>query len=626
MSTKKKKHTSVIPEAGRSETTLSRLDPSTISALRVELFVCLALAIAVTAVYWRATGYDFINLDDNLYVYDNPVVQGGLTGTGIAWAFTTYGDNYWSPATYLSHMLDVEMFGLNAGRHHRTNLIVHALNAILLFWFLRASTGSRWRSAAVAALFALHPLRVESVAWVAERKDLLAGLFWLATMLAWLRDRRCSFTVVALFALGLMAKPTVVTLPFALLLLDYWPLARFAEADLFSSRLKELAKEKIPLFAMSAAVSIITYLGQSSVGALAELSDIPFGTRLLNAVLSIGLYLKDTFWPLSLAVLYPYTKDLPVAQVAAAAVLISTVTVLLAWKRARLPFAFSGWLWFLGTLVPVLGLVQAGSQSRADRFTYLPSIGLLILMVWTLHAVIGGSAIGRRAGAALALAAVAGMGVLSWRQVDYWSGSLKLYERSLAVTSNNAILHNNLGKALGDMGMAKEAAEHYREAVRIDPRYLQANNNLGSALAGQGKKEEALATFEAVVKLEPRYAQAHFNRGVLLEQLGRTADSAKAHREALRLGLAGRFGALAHYHLGVILNNEGKSAEAVDEFTGALLIDPGLVEARKNIAIALYNTGKTREAIDALQRVLKITPNDADAKDKLKSMESRRTN
>lgn len=622
MSAKKKKHKSAIPEAGGEGVRSSWLDLTTIRAFRVELSICLALAIAVTAVYWRTTGYDFINLDDNLYVYDNPVVREGLTGTGVAWAFTTYGDNYWSPLTYLSHMLDVEMFGLNAGRHHRTNLILHALNALLLFWFLRAATGSRWRSAAVAALFALHPLRVESVAWVAERKDLLGGFFWLATVLAWLRDRRCSFAVVTLFALGLMAKPTVVTLPFALILLDYWPLGRFGEAGLFSTRFKDLAKEKIPLFAMSAAVSVVTYLGQRSVGALAELSDIPLGTRLLNAVLSVGLYLKDTFWPLSLAVLYPYDKGLRVAQVAPVAALLCAVTLLVIWKRTRLPFAFSGWLWFLGTLVPVLGVVQAGSQSRADRFTYLPSIGLLVLVVWTVHAALGGSGAGRLAGAALALAAVAGLSVISWRQVDYWSGSLKLYERSLAVTSNNAILHNNMGKALGDLGMAKQAAGHYREAARIEPNYVQAANNLGTALAGEGKKEEALAMFEQVVKIEPRYAQAQFNRGVLLGQLGRTSEAAKAHREALRLRLDARFGARAHYHLGVILNNEGKYAEAVEEFTGALLLDPGLIDARKNIAIALYNTGKTKEAVDALQRVLKITPNDADAREKLKFMET----
>ena len=603
------------------KTLYARLDPA-LRALRTELCICLALVIAVTAVYWRTTGYDFINLDDNLYVYDNPMVRGGITGTGVAWAFTTYGDNYWSPVTYLSHMLDIDMYGLDAGRHHRTNIIIHALNAVLLFWFLRAATGSKWRSAAAAALFALHPLRVESVAWVAERKDLLGGFFWLATMLAWLRDRRCSFAVVTLFALALMAKPTVVTLPFALLLVDYWPLGRFPAAEPFFARLKHLMREKVPLFAMSAAVSVITYLGQSSVGALAEFSAVPPATRALNAVLAVGLYLRDSFWPLALSVLYPYDKNLRVETVALVAALLGAITLLALLARTRHPFAVCGWLWFLGTLVPVLGLVQAGSQSRADRFTYLPAIGLTVLLVWTVHAALGASRAGRFAGAALALLASATLGVLAARQTGYWSDSIKLYERSLAVTRDNSILHNNLGKALADIGMAVKAADHYREAVRIDPRYLQATNNLGSALAGQGKKEEALATFEQALKIEPRYASAHFNRAVLLGQSGRIADSVKAHREALRLGLDARFGALAHYHLGVILNNEGKSEEAVEEFSGALLLDPGLIDARKNIAIALYNTGKTKEAIDALQRVVKIAPADADAKEKLKFMEA----
>lgn len=592
----------------------------TLRTFRLEILLCLALAAAVGGVYWPATGYGFVNFGDDLYVYANPIVRGGLTGIGLEWAFTTFSDNYWSPVTYISHMLDVEWFGMEAGKHHRTSLLIHGLNALLVFGLLRAATGSRWRSAIVAALFALHPLRVESAAWIAERKDLLGGFFWLAASIAWVRHRRCSLVVLALFALGLMSKPMLVTLPFVLLLMDYWPLGRFGNADFFSPRLRELVKEKIPLFALSAAVSAITILGQRSVGAIASLAEAPPLMRLENGVLSAVLYLRDTFWPQSLAVLYPYPKSLPPAQVAGAAILILAVTWLAFAKRARTPYVWTGWLWFLGTLAPVSGLIQAGSQSRADRFTYLPAIGLTVCIVWGLAELLGESK-RRYLGAALAVLAIVPLAVASRRQLETWRDSTTLFTRALAVTSANAIAHNNLGKALSETGNNREAIAHYRAALDLAPHYAECLNNLGTALAADGQTDTALDVFSAVVKQEPRYGNAHFNRGVILGRKNRAREAEQAFREALRRGIDTHQSALAHYHLGVILNNRGDHKPAIDEFTGALLLEPSFLDARKNLAIALYNTGQTSDAIHNLKRVLRERPADSDAQQKVTYMQ-----
>jgi len=495
-----------VPRVTGARTRVSRAPRAAVAA---------AIVVLTLLAFRGVLSNAFVIYDDNVYVTENVHVQKGLDGESIAWAFTTTDGSNWHPVTWLSHMLDVQLFGLDAGRHHGTNLLLHASNAVLLFLLLVRMTGALWRPAFVACLFAVHPLHVESVAWIAERKDVLSTLFWLLTLAAWLsylesKTAARYLLVVLLYGLGLMAKPMLVTLPFTLLLLDFWPLRRFALA-LGSRALAGLLREKAPLFAMAAASCVVTLVAQRSGGSLETLEGLRFAERLANAVLAYASYLSKTFWPASLAVFYPHPHaGLLAWSVVGSALLLAGVTALALRLARRAPFVAFGWFWYVGTLLPVIGLVQVGSQSMADRYTYVPLIGLFVAISWGLAELGRGRSV-RYAVASLAGASLVALFVTGRVQVGHWADSVALFEHTLAVTSPNCLAHNDLGIVLFGMGRTDEAIAHFREALRIQPDYAEAHNNLGAALAQTNRVPEALEHFRQAVRLKPGFEEARDN-------------------------------------------------------------------------------------------------------------------
>lgn len=451
--------------------------------LRLPLLLSAALALLTLAAWLPALRNGFVNLDDGLYVTGNPQVQKGITRAGVAWALTANVANNWHPLTLLSHMLDCQLFGLDPAGHHAMSLLLHLADVLLLFAVLARMTGALWRSAAVAALFAVHPLHVESVAWAAERKDVLSALFWILAMGAWTSyARRPSLgrylLVVLLMALGLAAKPMVVTLPFALLLLDVWPLERLGLGW------KRLMAEKLPLLALSVAASLATLRYQRT--SLAPLELVPWSLRLANAAVSYAAYLGKLLLPRNLAVFYPIPLAIPAWQAAGSAALLAALTALAVWKVRQAPWLLVGWLWFLGTLVPVIGLVQVGRQAMADRYTYLPSIGLFLAIVWGISELL------RERRAVLAAASAVAIALLAagtWMQVGYWKDSLVLYRHALAVTRDNYVAHVGLAKALAAEKDWAGAAEQYRAALALRPGLIEARTGLEAALRGGKAKQ-----------------------------------------------------------------------------------------------------------------------------------------
>jgi protein O-mannosyl-transferase len=456
------------------------------------LLLAAALALLTVLAYLPVLGNGFVLLDDGLYVTANARVLKGLTGEGLAWIWSANVANNWHPLTVLSHMLDCQLYGLAPAGHHLTSLLLHLANGLLLFAVLHRMTGALWRSAAAAALFAVHPLHVESVAWVAERKDVLSGLFWMLAMAAYVgyaaRPSRGRYLLVAsMMILGLMAKPMVVTLPFVLLLLDVWPLGRLRIEPGWSRQLARLAAEKLPLLALSAAGCVVTIVWQTT--SLADLDVVPWRLRLANAAVSYATYLGKTLLPRNLAVFYPLQLDIAVWKAAAAAVLIAALTALAVWKARRAPWFLVGWLWYLGTLVPVIGLVQVGRQAMADRYTYLPSIGLFLIVCWGLPELAGNRA-GRRVVLAIAsVTAILALTVATRAQVRHWSDSVSLFRHALAVTEGNYVAHVGLAKALRQQKDWAGAREQYRAALALRP-------GLRDALRGleQVRKEESRLT------------------------------------------------------------------------------------------------------------------------------------
>jgi hypothetical protein len=500
----------------------------------------LLLALVTLAAFAEVLRFDFVNFDDPGYVTSNQIVQRGITLRGLAWAFTTGHLENWHPLTWLSHMLDCELYGLEPAGHHATSLVFHGLDTLLLFEVLRRMTAAPRRSALVAALFALHPLHVESVAWIAERKDVLSTFFWLLAMGAWVgyvrRPGLGRYALVALWmALGLLAKPMLVTLPAVLLLLDHWPLRR---PQPFVKRLIE----KLPLFALSLASCVVTLVFQRrAMGS----EPVAFPLRLANAVVAYVEYLEKTLWPVGLSVLYPHPfvpgaggTPLPGWRVAAALLFLLAVTAwVLCWLRRG--YASVGWLWYLGTLVPVLGLVQVGTQALADRYTYVPLIGLFIFGVW------GGAELIERLRTrlpGLGVASAVGVGVLllaclalSRAQARHWRDSTALFERALTTAPRSAIVRHNLGLALQEDGRLADATEQFREAVRLEPRFTQALNSLGFALQQQGDLDAAIRYFERAVAVGPHSARSHVFLGGALEAQGRLDLAIEQYRQALEV-------------------------------------------------------------------------------------------
>jgi protein O-mannosyl-transferase len=617
--------------------------------------ICLCLALATAAVYLRAGWNDFVNYDDSAYVTENQHVLNGLKWADVVWAFKTGHASNWHPLTWVSHMIDRAAFGPGPAAMHLVSVGFHVVNAVLLFLVLRGMTGAMWRSAAVAALFALHPVHVESVAWVSERKDVLSAFFFLLTIGAYAKSRGKSkvqslesevtdenaprstlraprFYALSLlfFALGLLSKPMLVTTPFVLLLIDYWPLGRMRNAEcevrsgesaptLHAPRstihaLLWLLVEKVPFFALSVASSVVTFVVQQKGGAVS--TALTFGQRIANALVSYVRYLKKMFWPDDLAVLYPHPGHWPLWTVLGCGALLLAVSVLVVTYRRRRPYLVMGWLWFLGTMVPVIGFVQVGIQSMADRYTYLPLIGPFIMVVWGGHDLLTErlGAAWRAAVCTLGAAALAACALLTVRQVGFWKNSETLFRRTVAVTRNNYLAHNNLGFYFAGKGRTTEAMEQYRLALKINPAYEDALNNLGYALAGQRKFAEAIPLYEAALRVRPKHAEVNNNLGNALSELGRVDEAMRHYLITLEQNPEH---ADAHNNLGIALAMKGKLNEAIEHFHAAIRYKPNYASAHSNLGNALAVQHKLDEAIKEFQESLRLKPDEAQAHNNL---------
>ena len=596
----------------------SNREPGAPTAERRTLLLCAGLIISTVAVYGQVIGHQFINLDDDRYIYENPMVTTGLTAKGVAWAFTTFHASNWHPLTWLSHMLDVQMFGLSPGPHLAVNVFFHLLNTLLVLIVLLRMTNRLWRSALVAALFALHPMHVESVAWAAERKDVLSAFFALLSLLAYIRYTQSATTnwkrflpVTLLLALSLLAKPMFVTWPFVLLLLDYWPLHRLKwrpddGLPQLGKRLVPLAREKIAFFLLAAASIVITYVAQSRGGAVRAFTDAPISLRLLNALVSYSRYLVTLVWPAKLGVYYPFSPDgIPIWLAAASVVLTTVVTLGAIRSMQSRGYLITGWAWFLGTLVPVIGLVQVGGQAMADRYSYIPSIGLFVAAVWGAADFLARRRV-QPGAAAIAIVWLAILGSLTWVQVGFWLDSITLYRHTLLVApDNNVVVHFNLGHVLGKQGNLNEALTHFSETLRLKPDFFDALINAGVTLNDLRRFAEATDYLTRAVAIEPRSSKAHAQLAIALAQNGRT-DEALAHfYEAFELAPNDPD---VRTNLGLMLARQGKLAEAEEQLNGALQQNPNSPEAHNNLGWVLLLQGHPEKSIQEFSTALRLKP------------------
>jgi tetratricopeptide (TPR) repeat protein len=625
---------------------------------RLEIYLSLGLIAAIFLVFGQVAGFSFlVDYDDDVNVYNNPSVKYGFSLPALKWAFTAMHPDYWRPLIWLSHLLDVQLFGLNPAGHHLTNVLIHTLNALLVFVILRRMTGAIWRSAAVAALFAIHPLRAESVAWITERKDVLSGLLWWLTTWAYVEyakdtgSRKRYWLVIAVFVLALMAKPSVMTLPFFLLLLDYWPLKRL---QLTYASVIPLVREKLPLFILAAVSALATFRSQREMGTTELVGDLSLPLRLANAVVAYATYLYNAIWPVNLVTMHPYDRHLGAWQIVASALLLAAITLLVLWKAGRLPYLAVGWFWYLGVLLPLVGLVQMGYQARADRFTYIPLVGIFVLVVWGLHDIMGRWRPARTAAIALAALVLPALGVRAWCQVGYWRDTITLFRENVSITPDNHWALNNLGVELTNRGNYQEAADCFSHAARLEPKYWEAHCNLGMALYHMHRTDEAIASFQRALRLKPEradiycklantladgerwdeaianyteairmkpdFAEAYYNRAAMLLAMGRLEEARRGFEQALEMGVPPSLTVLAETDLGLIAARQGKTPEALPHLFRALRLDPGSQVTRKHLIETIVNMGRAPAAVQALRTLLSIDPGDADIREYLNAL------
>ena len=592
------------------------------SARRQVLGACFFLVAITWLVFGQTVRYDFVNYDDNEYVYANPAITSGLNPHGIIYAFSGRHARNWHPLTTLSHMLDCQLWGVRAGGHHLTNVVLHTIAVVLLFLVLQQMTAAIWQSAFVAALFAIHPLHVESVTWISERKDVLSAVFFMLTLGAYVRYVRSPsigryLTMSILFALGLMSKPMLVTLPFILLLLDYWPLKGFA----VRSSTKRLILEKIPLLALSAAGGFVTlWVQQSSV---AHTEELPLIWRVANGLVTYAIYLRQMIWPVGLAVFYPHHGDqLPIWEIGLAIVLLGLVSAGAIALRHKRPYLVTGWFWYLIMLLPVIGLIQVGSQAHADRYTYLPQIGLYLLLAWAITdalqgltasqpslfrrlpkpSLLGASRLPRRILGATVSVAIIALAWCAYVQASHWRNGESLWGHALAVTSGNFLAHDGLGECLANRGRLDEAIDQFQKALKIAPGYPELETNLILALTRKGRTDEAITHLQALLKEHPNDAQAHYNLGNALRKKGDSQGAIAAYEKAL--SIQGRYPA-AHYSLGIALDHNGQIDEALAHYQEAVKEQPNYPEAYYLLGNDLLRKGRVDDAIAAYEQALK---------------------
>lgn len=635
------------------------------------LLICLLLALVTLAAFWKVNYSDFINYDDPVYVTENSNVQSGLTSEGIRWAFSTAYAEFWHPLTWLSLMLDYELYGLKPGGYHLTNLLLHMASTLLLFWLFQRMTGALWRSAFVAALFALHPLHVESVAWIAGRKDTLSTFFWMLTLCSYVyyteKPAVCRYLLALLcFTCGLMSKPMLVTLPFVIILLDYWPLKRLyapkaivpspniapsaanrkpgdrkqRQAGLKKETLKkkispqdvpqplaaqtgergllQALQEKIPFFILAIVFSGIALYAQYRV----SFKTFPLASRMANAFISYVVYIEKTLWPQSLAVFYPFQSLFPLWKVAGAAMLLLLISMAVIAAARRLPYLFVGWFWYTGILLPVIGIIQVGKHALADRYTYIPLIGLFIMAAWGLPELLKKWRYQRPALFLSAALILSCLFVITWFQVGYWQDSITLFRHALSITTDNDVAHNNLGIALREKGNIEEAISHYREVLRINPDDGEAHNNLGNALFMRGQLREAEFHLREALRSKPKNAEVHYNLGIIMSSQGRNDEAIYHFRAALSINPDYLE---AHFNLGNILASQGIFSEAITNYAEVIRLNPNDEKAHNNMGRALLVQGKIDEAIAHFESALRIQPDLKFAQDNLREALELRT-
>ncbi|MCK9418060.1 MAG: tetratricopeptide repeat protein [Nitrospirae bacterium] len=615
------------------------------------LMIYIFLTVATLMAFWQVIHCDFTNYDDPYYVTKNPHVQNGVTLEGIRWAFTTIHFANWHPLTWISHMTDVQLFGLNPGWHHGTNLLFHLANMLLLFFVLHRMTKSLWQSAFVSALFALHPLHVESVAWVAERKDVLSTFFWMLTMAAYVRyvERprlRSYLLVVFAFVLGLMAKPMLVTLPFVLLLLDYWPLQRFQQnisvreiqtkankaggsdkpkgKSIKQTAVKEEVKEekpanspyqwtlirpllleKIPLLGLAILSSIVTYIAQQKGGTVASIEEFPLTIRIANAFVSYITYIANMFWPNDLAVFYPYPGSRPAWQIWASIALFTAVTLLVIRTAKKFQYLAVGWLWYAGTLVPVIGIIQVGLQSRADRYTYIPLIGLFIMAAWGIPQLLGTWRHRKEALFASSALILSSLFILTGTQVGYWHNSITLFDHTLKVTDHNLSAYNNRGNAYYNLGNYKQAIEDFDKAIEVDPKYAEAYINRGLAYADLGNRRQAIEDYNKAIEVDPRHAETYNNRANAFYGLGNQRQAIEDYGKAIEVNP--QYGE-AYYNRGNVYYSLGDQRQAIKDYDKAIEVYPDYAGAYANRGNAYADLGDNGRAIEDYSKALKVNP------------------
>jgi Flp pilus assembly protein TadD len=562
------------------------------------------LVLATLALYWPATGNEFVSYDDDIYVTANPQVARGLDGESVAWAFKAKEASNWHPLTWISHLLDVQMFGLSPSGHHGTSIVLHALTAGLLFLLLRGATGATGASLAVAALFAVHPLNVQSVAWVSERKNVLSTPLWLLALGAyglWCRRGRIGWYVAAfvLLALSLLAKPMAVTAPFTMLLLDYWPLGRWTLGQ------RRLWLEKLPFFALAAASSYVTFMVQREAGSVVAQGGLKLLPRLANAVWSYLAYLGYAIWPRGLAAYYPLEDSTALWRVVVAAVAIVAVTALVWWARTRTRAPLVGWLWYLGTLVPVIGVVQVGTQSMADRYMYVPLIGMFVAVAWMGSLLVAGGRLPREAVAGATAVAVVALGVVTLGQVAVWHDTVSLFESTVRAQPRAWVAHYNLGNAYETMGRHEDAIAAFRETIKLRPEFARAHNNLGNSLDAMGRVAEAVPSYERAVQLKPDLAEAYNNLGIAYANQGKPDQGVNALKTAI---LVRPDFMEAHLNLAITLRQLGKLPEARAEADQAVTLRPDHPLPRYHRALILVRLGETDLARRDLQVLQTLAP------------------
>jgi tetratricopeptide (TPR) repeat protein len=604
------------------------------------LIMILLVAFSLIA-FGRIAGNDFVNHDDPRLITTHSMVTSGFNADSIKWALTNASEEYWHPLTSLSLILDWQLFGENASGHHLVSLFWHIGAVLLLFLFLNKTTKQIWPSAFAAALFALHPLRVESVAWASERKDVLSLFFSMATLYAYafyVQDRKISkyLLCILMFVFALMSKPMVVTLPCVLLLLDYWPLRRWpnvpmtpiaatsnaskpskkggkkvvagqimipAVATSGQQVFKKLLMEKVPFFLLSMISSIFLIIGLRSAGALHTLEELLLSDRIINSVVSYAVYLRKFFWPMDLAVFYPYQSTYPSWQLFGAASVLTgiTIAVLFFWKKA--PFIFVGWFWYLGTLFPVIGLLQTGIQTKADRYTYLPSIGIGIMLIWGILYLVPKEKIRKIVLFPAAVIVSIALTILTWQQCGHWKNSVSLWSHAANVTEDNYFAHNTLGALFLAENKNDEAIVHLQAAIQINPFWDNAYNMLGVAQVAQGEKEKAIAHFLEAIKVNPYNDNAQLNLGISLEEQGKNEEAKSYYHKAMEINPAN---AGTHYHLASLLMKQGEKKQAEHHYREAVKSNPDYFAARYDLAGILANQGKIGEAIEHFREAARI--------------------